>query len=114
MATNLEALSRDSAIISDAELLDKLSNLVGEVSEFALQRIKSNVLKLKTDHGKEMRKETCKCKDFWNYRIPCIHILPLEGRIPLSMVSERWHLSPQGNAVGKLLIFRNLYFCSPG
>ncbi|CAG8782696.1 8554_t:CDS:2, partial [Racocetra persica] len=66
---------------------NRLAPLLGKVAQFALNKIKNELLKTTTY-------TVCLCNLCVNYNIPCKHILPAKGSVMLSTIPERWLLFP--------------------
>ncbi|CAG8549044.1 26277_t:CDS:2, partial [Gigaspora rosea] len=67
---------------------DRLRPLLGRVSQFALNKIKCELLNTTTY-------ESCLCELRVNYNLPCRHLLLIKGPIILSIISKRWLLFPE-------------------
>lgn len=66
---------------------NRLAPLLGKVAQFALNKIKNELLKATIYTA-------CLCELRVNYNIPCKHMLPAEGSVMLSMILKRWLLFP--------------------
>ncbi|CAG8580980.1 4346_t:CDS:2, partial [Cetraspora pellucida] len=66
---------------------ERLALLLGKVAQFALDRIKNELLKATTY-------EACLCELRVNYNIPCRHLLPAKDSVMLSIIPTRWLLFP--------------------
>lgn len=84
------------------EVKEKLQHLIGKVSQYAVDKIKKELVKvgkedntdapIKPNEG-DSQSLACNCKIRVNFGIPCYHILPTTVPIPLSLLHPRWHLS---------------------
>ncbi|KAL0582267.1 hypothetical protein ABG067_007879, partial [Albugo candida] len=69
---------------------DRLVELVGKITHFALVFLKKELPHtMKTE-----RDANCLCVCRRNYMIPCRHMLPTLGVVPIKMIARRWHLKP--------------------
>lgn len=82
--------------------MDKLSLIKLNVSSFAFENIKNELMEMKAseenpDHVSHVLSgESCLCKLRRNFRLPCRHILAVtfvNGKIPLSVIHQRWRIS---------------------
>ncbi|CAG8830884.1 20610_t:CDS:2, partial [Gigaspora margarita] len=71
---------------------NRLKQLLGKVSQFALNKIKNELLSVTTY-------KACLCELRVNYNIPCRHILPLKGPIELYIIPKRWLLLSDQNQI---------------
>ncbi|KAG0166723.1 hypothetical protein DFQ29_000877 [Apophysomyces sp. BC1021] len=70
----------------------RLSQLFGYVSRYAINAIKTELLY--TEDCKDRGQSICNCAIRTNFNLPCRHQLPNNGPIPLSLISNRWLLNP--------------------
>lgn len=86
----------------DMKAMPELNELAGNVSLFALNEIRKQVIlaKKKALNGTLSHVDTCDCHAFRRYGLPCMHLVPTDGStIPLGNISPFWHLNnwDQGN-----------------
>lgn len=91
---------------------EKLQHLIGKVSQYAVDKIKKELVKVgkkdKVDKPIEPSESdsqplACNCKIRVNFGIPCYHILPTTEPIPISLVHLRWHLCLDKHTAGLFL-----------
>ncbi|RIB10933.1 hypothetical protein C2G38_2204787 [Gigaspora rosea] len=70
----------------------KFSELIGYVSTWAIDKIKIMLQSITNEPNMHENAETCKCLIKINYKLPCIHIVPKNSPIPLSIINRRWLL----------------------
>ncbi|CAG8604064.1 12325_t:CDS:2, partial [Racocetra fulgida] len=80
---------------------NRLKPLLGKVSQFALNKIKSELLSV-------TMYKACLCELRVNYNIPCQHMLPLKGPVELSVISKRWLLSSGQNQINSNYLMKDL------
>ncbi|CAG8844811.1 15738_t:CDS:2, partial [Gigaspora margarita] len=66
------------------------SELIGKVSTWAINQLKRTIQKKKDTNNNNI--EDCECLIKINYKLPCQHIIPAHGPIPLSIINKRWLL----------------------
>jgi hypothetical protein len=76
----------------------RLALLMPKITSFALQKIKQESTYCATSD----LKSDCDCKVKVNFNLPCRHVLPRFGPIPLSVVAKRWHLDPTNHDDGNV------------
>ncbi|KAG2215582.1 hypothetical protein INT45_006814 [Circinella minor] len=86
-----ESLDVDPHLPEDHK--ERLAQLERNISKFAFYSIR-NELK----HRNIIKTDICRCAIKAHYNIPCCHMLPSIGTIPLSLVPRRWHLYPERTA----------------
>ncbi|CAG8851740.1 21796_t:CDS:2, partial [Gigaspora margarita] len=70
----------------------KFSELIGYVSTWAIDKIKRMLQSITNEPNIHENAETCECLIKINYKLPCIHMIPKNGPIPLSIINRRWLL----------------------
>ncbi|CAG8728083.1 20039_t:CDS:2, partial [Racocetra fulgida] len=80
---------------------NRLKPLLGRVAQFALNKIKNELLSITTY-------QACLCESRINYNIPCRHILPLNGPVMLSIIPKRCLLFPDQVQVDSNYLMKDL------
>lgn len=70
----------------------KFSELIGYVSTWAIDKIKRMLQSMANEPNMHENAEACECLTKINYKLPCIHMIPTNGPIPLSIINRRWLL----------------------
>ena len=101
-------------IFLEDDVMDKLALIKLNVSSFAFENIKNELMEMKAaeekpDHVSHVRPgESCLCKLRKNFRLPCRHVLAVsfvENKVPLDIVHERWRIT-YVKGTGKKLIYK--------
>lgn len=107
MSTEKERFGRDPFLVEGHKA--RLAQLLGKVSQFAIDKIKNELDRLKNEGSPSPSKE-CSCGVKFNFALPCRHQLLGDGEIPLSSISPRWLLNAQaGHNIGWLTIMRRQF-----
>ncbi|CAG8664616.1 9369_t:CDS:1 [Ambispora gerdemannii] len=69
---------------------ERFEQLLGKISRWAIDQIKREICE--TEDNDNANSDTCKCSLRLNFKLPCRHIIPSTGPIPLSLVHPRWLL----------------------
>ncbi|CAG8584967.1 20804_t:CDS:2, partial [Gigaspora margarita] len=69
----------------------RFSELIGNISVWAINKIKQTLQKYKELIAYKSD-EICECTIKINYKLPCIHMIPKHGPIPLATIDNRWLL----------------------
>jgi hypothetical protein len=100
----------------DSGITDKLSELRLNITSFAYESIKNELMQMKTPEESNGHKahekpdKKCYCLLRRNYRLPCKHLLKkYEGVIPLVAVHQRWRIA-YIKGRGKCIVFLFLMF----
>lgn len=88
-----------NTILLNKDIQDKLALLKGNVTQFALENIKLELLAIKkasighVSHA--VSNQPCLCKLRKNYRLLCRHLLVKyeDEAIPLNAIHQRWRIS---------------------
>lgn len=102
MQTIKESYSQ-KPILLNRDIQEKLMMIKGNVTQFALESIKLELLALMesedvTGHESHVSEgQLCLCKWRRNYRLPCRHLLAeyykKAGPIPLNVIHQRWRIT---------------------
>ncbi|CAG8497552.1 25207_t:CDS:2 [Cetraspora pellucida] len=65
--------------------------LVGKISRWAIDRIKKEICEAQENYDNTIN-SICNCSLRLNFKLPCCHIIPSTGPIPLSIIHPRWLL----------------------
>lgn len=71
----------------------RFSIIIGSVSTYAIDKIKRMLAAAEEKSVICESTKTCQCLIRINYKLPCYHIVPKEGVIPLNIIDKRWHLN---------------------
>lgn len=109
MAEEKEKFGRDYFIVKEHK--NKPVHLFGKVPRFAIDKIKQELDHLNENKNGADQDETCNCAIRWNYKLPCRHVIPATGPIPLSLFPSRWLLCPSDHT-GLLFSIKIIYVLS--
>ncbi|CAG8544874.1 18826_t:CDS:2 [Gigaspora margarita] len=70
----------------------KFSELIGNISIWAIDNIKRTLQKMKENPTENKNIKNCECPVKINYKLPCPHVIPMDSLIPLSIIHKRWLL----------------------
>ncbi|CAG8525863.1 11929_t:CDS:2, partial [Gigaspora margarita] len=85
-AFSLNLISADPFILNNM----RFEQLVGKISKWAIDQIKREICE--TEENNNTDNSVCKCRLCLNCKLPCRHIIPSTGLIPLSIIHPRWFL----------------------
>jgi hypothetical protein len=95
----------------DSDITKKLNELRLNVTNFAYESIKNELMEMKISEDNNGHKtyekpdKKCYCSLRRNYRLPCKHVLEkYEGAIPLVAVHQRWRIA-YIKGRGKCIVF---------
>ncbi|CAG8670982.1 7897_t:CDS:1 [Ambispora gerdemannii] len=70
--------------------IERFEQLLRKISRWTINQIKREICK--TEDNDNANSDTCKYSLRLNFKLPCHHIIPSTGSIPLSLVHFRWLL----------------------
>lgn len=90
MQTAKEASKIDYLLLGHHK--DQLLPVCGKISLFTVNKIKQELVAI--EEKPRVLQLHCSCPVQTIYNLPCRHVLPRSGPIPMSMIPRRWHLFP--------------------
>ena len=92
-----EAMQARNRIPLDVQDIPELQEIAGQVSTFALQQIRQQVMLARKDieqYGQRLLATgICRCHVYTRYGLPCVHQIPADGSpVQLEQISSMWRL----------------------